>query len=265
MIVYYLVLITPSLLTATGSSTETFPVNDILADMNPDNLTYNNTFDNDLLILQAAGLFPVKSAAVPSQPGNISSDVNDFINLIPVEEVRAIIGNYYRNDVEVREGFMYLKECNFLQRLLNVTEIDLLVQYLDEAGLDVEGVLYQILDLIGGIETIKNATSKTNIGLTFGNDTELELSGGMHIMVDSVLEVIPQDEILNMFFEKMDSSGAFIAFFNKIREPEFGRLLQKLEDSAGMKYLIYDLHNHGINMEKIVDSLKNYFFLGTFN
>uniref|UniRef100_A0A0A1WZ57 Protein G12 n=2 Tax=Zeugodacus cucurbitae TaxID=28588 RepID=A0A0A1WZ57_ZEUCU len=92
-----------------------------------------------------------------------------------------------------------------------------------------------------------------------------EQLNGLHGLVDSILEILPQDQILATFFDKLESDENFRKFVNNIQRPAFAQILSKMEQSMSLRNLIFTLHNNGIYIARIVDSLKAYFFLGGFS
>ncbi|XP_039955872.1 uncharacterized protein LOC120771756 [Bactrocera tryoni] len=92
-----------------------------------------------------------------------------------------------------------------------------------------------------------------------------EQLNGLHGLVDSILEILPQDQILATFFDKLESDDKFRKFVNNIQRPAFAQILSKMEQSMSLRNLIFTLDNNGIYITRIVDSLKAYFFLGGFS
>ncbi|KAI9583562.1 hypothetical protein GQX74_005310 [Glossina fuscipes] len=87
---------------------------------------------------------------------------------------------------------------------------------------------------------------------------------GLHGLFDSILEALPQDQILATFFDKLETNEEFSKLFDDIGSPAFAKILENMQDSLPLRHLIFTLHNNDIYVMKMVDSLKSYFFLGTF-
>ncbi|XP_065368993.1 phospholipase D C [Calliphora vicina] len=94
--------------------------------------------------------------------------------------------------------------------------------------------------------------------------TAKEQLNGLHGLVDSVLDVLPQDQILATFFDKLEANEQFSKLVDNIGSPEFAKVLNNMQNSVPLRNLIFTLHNNGIYVIRIVDSLKSYFFLGGF-
>ncbi|XP_055837712.1 uncharacterized protein LOC129906101 [Episyrphus balteatus] len=194
-------------------------------------------------------------------------DMSDFVSLVP-QEVSGIVARYYKNDMEVQKGYTYLRSKDFDElkdRIIANPEMNSFLNYLNNSGLDVVGLAYALVNVTGTPEENiveeeeeedKNANSTTTM--------PTESLNGLHGLVDSILDILPQDQILSLFFDKLETSEEFSKLVENIGSPEFEKILHKLEDSIALRNLIYILHTNGIYITKIVDSLKAYFFLGTF-
>ncbi|XP_053965213.1 uncharacterized protein LOC128867763 [Anastrepha ludens] len=117
-------------------------------------------------------------------------------------------------------------------------------------------------------ETMPIATTRSPIATTKFDETATQQEqqlNGLHGLVDSILEILPQDQILSTFFDKLETDENFRKFVHNIQRPAFAQILSKMEQSMSLRNLIFTLHNNGIYITRIVDSLKAYFFLGGFS
>lgn len=57
-------------------------------------------------------------------------------------------------------------------------------------------------------------------------------TGGFYALVDNILDEIPQEEVVTLFFDKMDSSANFSAFFEWMGTNDFKNLLNVLRVSG---------------------------------
>ncbi|XP_037956757.1 uncharacterized protein LOC119686280 [Teleopsis dalmanni] len=216
-------------------------------------------------------------------------NMSDFVALIPVAEVKAIAANYYRNDPEVQRAYAFLNSRDFAalkQHITDIPETAAFLTYLNNSGLDVVGFLYALTNLTcntmddginvnvaniqneykmaAGNEVDGMVTQTITAQSTPVNSEEKEQLNGLHGLVDSILDVLPQDQILSTFFDKLESNDQFSKLVESIGSPAFGKILSNMQNSVQLRNLIFILHNNGIYITRIVDSLKAYFFLGTF-
>lgn len=52
---------------------------------------------------------------------------------------------------------------------------------------------------------------------------------GMNGLMDDILTLLPQDEIVGLFFEKLETSNDFSVFFERIGSGDFERLVDALK------------------------------------
>ncbi|XP_017488719.1 PREDICTED: uncharacterized protein LOC108376968, partial [Rhagoletis zephyria] len=79
-------------------------------------------------------------------------------------------------------------------------------------------------------ETMSMASTKSPIATTkFDEPTsqQEEQLNGLHGLVDSILEILPQDQILATFFDKLETDENFRKFVNNIQRPAFAQYSAK--------------------------------------
>lgn len=75
----------------------------------------------------------------------------------------------------------------------------------------------------------ESTTSKPNED--GGSTTTREPLNGLHGLVDSILDILPQDQLLATFFDKTESDKQFAAFVDSIGNPKFAKILIGLQVS----------------------------------
>lgn len=100
------------------------------------------------------------------QPPRPNINMTDFVTLIPADEVKSIVANYYRNDPEVQRAYAYLSGREFAelkQRIIMVPEMSSFLRYLNASGLDVIGFLYTITNLTTKPSNEKNRVDHSQV------------------------------------------------------------------------------------------------------
>lgn len=114
------------------------------------------------------------------ETGNtLQSNINEFIELIPVTEVKKKLMEYYRNDRDVQQIYDYANGKDFLamkKRLLDVREIKDFQQYLNAVGLNIKEILHK-LDTLLGISKMKPPPNRNACENTFSFCTLLCVRG----------------------------------------------------------------------------------------
>lgn len=83
---------------------------------------------------------------------NLQNDINEFIDLIPITEVKKKLLEYYKNDRDVQQIYDYGNGKEFLamkKRLLDVKEINEFQQYLNDIGLNIKEIFHKLDNLLG--------------------------------------------------------------------------------------------------------------------
>lgn len=81
-----------------------------------------------------------------------------------------------------------------------------------------------------------------------------EQLNGLHGLVDNVLDVLPQDQILATFFDKLEANEQFSKLVDNIGSPEFAKILNNMQ--VRMKRIFFSIILH---VQYLFDLI--YFFL----
>lgn len=120
---------------------------------------------------------PPPPVAIPQQhhhdklqfQSNLLKDIQDFIDLIPVPDVRAKIQEFYRNDRDVQQIYDYVNGKEFLsikKKLLDVREVREFLNYLNGIGLNIKEILHRV-DGLMGISKLKPPSNRNTSTSTF--------------------------------------------------------------------------------------------------
>ncbi|XP_002050846.2 uncharacterized protein [Drosophila virilis] len=200
-------------------------------------------------------------------------DMSAFVALIPARQVQAIADNYYRHDKEVQRAYAFLSSEFFAemkQQILQLPEVLAFTRYLNASGLDVLKLTQTVVQATKATTTLAlEPTDSTTVSAVealggVNGEPSLKELNGLHGLVDSVLDVLPQDQILATFFDKIETDQQFSRLIDSIGTPKFSKILSNLQNSVPIRNLIFELHNNGIYITRIVESLKAYFFLSSF-
>nr|CAD7207131.1 unnamed protein product [Timema douglasi] len=173
---------------------------------------------------------------------NLSDDFQDFIDLIPVDKIKAIFLDYISNDAEVQAALEYLQSDEFrlLIEKVNASEeaIDL-YDYLYKAGIDIYTFVNNINDYLG-LPNIEPETRSLPSKRTFRE------------FLDKIEAILPMDDIIALFKEKQQSSPDFAAFVKKISSPEFHAFVDRMYNSEEFQAMIVKLESYGVDVAKVI-------------
>ncbi|KAH8371422.1 hypothetical protein KR093_007327, partial [Drosophila rubida] len=206
----------------------------------------------------------------PATPANASLppiDMSAFVALIPTQQVHAIVSDYYRNDAEVQWVYRFLHSDCFAEKkqlLLQLPEVLAFTRYLNASGLDVLQLAKHILQAIGPPSTELPAAEEDIDYSSACSGATSEQVKGLQGLTDSVLEALPQDQILATFFDKFEADQQFSKLIEGLGTPKFSKILSNLRNSVPLRYEVAELQKCRINIGQIVESLMSYFFLSNF-
>lgn len=104
-----------------------------------------------LVVLIALVAITGSASAIPT-PRGLLEDFEDFLALVPVDELAKLALNYYQNDKDVQAAFAYLQGEEFSavwDQLFALPEVKDLLNYLNDAGVPVYDGLNFVADFFG--------------------------------------------------------------------------------------------------------------------
>ncbi|PNF37061.1 Protein G12, partial [Cryptotermes secundus] len=194
----------------------------------------------------------LKEAFGLSQRGtrNLNDDLNDFLALVPLDEVIAIVLDYLANDQEVQELILYLQSEEFHKIVITVEELDefkLLIKIPEELGIDVNSIINLIHEIIGLPPYAARKNTRRGVGLNG--------------LIDDLIAILPIDDLKALFEKKQQTSPDFKALIDAIQSPEFKSILDKLESLPEFQKLLQNLRDKGVDVDHIIELLKALFGL----
>lgn len=77
---------------------------------------------------------------VPSESaGSLQKDLSDFLNIIPVDDIRNLTEFFYANDGAMRESYDYVRDHGFkmvCERLLQLSLVKKFTAFLNDTGVN---------------------------------------------------------------------------------------------------------------------------------
>lgn len=81
-------------------------------------------------------------------------------------------------------------------------------------------------------ETSLAFVDSSTTGEALTTTTIEEHFSGLHGLFDSILEALPQDQILATFFDKLETNEEFAKLFDDIGSPAFAKILENMQVSS---------------------------------
>ncbi|XP_053688461.1 protein G12-like [Sabethes cyaneus] len=206
-------------------------------------------------LLSIISLALVASVAL-SQPTSrtLQEDFDDFLALVPVDDIVNVAMRYFLTDKEVQAAVKYITGPEFAavwDQVFALKEVRDVLNYLEAAGVHVYDALNELAKLIG-VKPVKPLLAVHRIGST----------RGLNDLVQEVLALLPKDKLKALFDEKMANSVEFKAFFEKVQSTEFQGLVDFANNSTELQSLLAKLREHGVDVDYFFELIKGFFGWG---
>ncbi|KAL0116917.1 hypothetical protein PUN28_010056 [Cardiocondyla obscurior] len=179
--------------------------------------------------------------------GELADELQDFLDLLPQDEIVSITLQYYTQDAEFQAMVRYLKSDDFkllVKDIEDLPEMKALMEYMYNAGLDV----YELQEMLNKW-----------LGLVSRNfAADKQITGGIRGYVDDIRAAIrPVYNQLKALYEtKMKTSKVFQDFITQLSSPNFQELVYKVYAHPKFQQLLQHAANAGIDLEVVREWLK---------
>ncbi|KAL0116893.1 hypothetical protein PUN28_010039 [Cardiocondyla obscurior] len=180
--------------------------------------------------------------------GELYKDIQDFLDLIPVERLLEITLEYYAGDAEFQNLVRYLQSEKFkelVQEVENLSEIEELMNYIHDAGIDI----YKIVNMMNEALGLPPLTPPSRF-------IRKRISGGIRGYVDDILAVLPRQQLQDLYDEKLKTSKAFADFIAQLESENFQQIVNKVYNHPTVQELLVHARNAGIDLIAIKDLLE---------
>ncbi|XP_055608935.1 protein G12-like isoform X2 [Uranotaenia lowii] len=196
--------------------------------------------------------FPVQRHIQEQPSHQLQQDIMDFIDLVPFDDVHSLMQYYYHYDPEVESAFDYVSSEDYSQikvEIMKLNEVRDFRRYLDGIGFSVEVVWKELTERF----QVDDIFAEPDDSIRSLNLTTHGLNG----MVDDILALLPQDEIILLFFDKLETSNDFSYFFEQIGSGEFENVLNMLQSSQQLRTLLWRLQRHGFDIPGWIQQIQS--------
>ncbi|XP_011698091.1 PREDICTED: uncharacterized protein LOC105456024 [Wasmannia auropunctata] len=198
--------------------------------------------------------FVAASAAAPWKipnvgRGELANELQEFLNLLPQQEITDITLQYYAQDAEFQAMIRYFKSTDFKQLIQNVRAIpeykDLL-EYVYYAGIDV----YELQNALN--KWLEMAAVQSDFAI------DKHITGGIRGYVDDIKAAIRpvKNQLTELYKSKMQNSKVFQDFIAQLKSPKFQQLVNKVHEHPKFQELLKHAEKAGIDLKLVRDFLK---------
>ncbi|XP_049855388.1 uncharacterized protein LOC126335954 [Schistocerca gregaria] len=194
------------------------------------------------LVLAQRKAIPIPQTAAHTR--SLEDDFQDFFDIIPMDQVRAIVQDHLANDTELQAVVAFVKSEDFKETLLALEEIPEYIAFLNymyESGLDVYYYINWVHDLIG----IPQLTPPFDA-------TRSTQSRSLATMVDDIIAILPEEELEALCQEKLQTSPEFKEMYDRMRSPEFMQIVMNLLAVPEYRELKQHLLDNGVDVDQLL-------------
>jgi len=180
--------------------------------------------------------------------GELYKDIQDFINILPQEEIYVITRTYVLTDAEFQAMVEYFKSEGFKGLVKDVEalhEIKVLMDYIHHAGIDI----YKIVNLLNDALGLDRLTPPDFAMIT------KQITGGIRGYVDDIMAILPMDRLNSMYEEKLKNSPEF-AKFEQLQSDNFQEIVNQVYAHPKFQELLDHADKAGIDLQAIKELLK---------
>ncbi|KAL6442768.1 hypothetical protein ACFW04_002678 [Cataglyphis niger] len=184
--------------------------------------------------------------------GELYKDIQDFLDVLPQEEIFAITVQYFSEDAEFKamveyfqsEGFKALvKDCEALP------EIKVMMDYIHTAGIDIYRIVNLLNELLG-LDPLPTPLPPTKLMVT------KQIKGGIRGYVDDIMAILPVDLLNSMYEDKLKNSTEFRNFIAQLESENFQEIVNQVYLHPKMQELLDHADKAGIDLLLIKDLLE---------
>ncbi|XP_055637460.1 protein G12-like [Toxorhynchites rutilus septentrionalis] len=205
---------------------------------------------NTVILLSTLVALSSGTSAVPV-PTCVREDLEDFLELIPTDDLANLALDYYLHDKEVRDAFAYMQDAEFStawDQFFALAEVKDLLNYLEDAELDAYDTVNVVADFLG----LNHVKPKYHAARRMKYD-------GLSGFLKDAVDLLPNDKLMALFEKKLETSSEFIALFGKLQRFDFRRLVELHNNSKEIQSLFQKLREHGVDVDNIVETVAAFF------
>jgi uncharacterized protein YerC/beta-phosphoglucomutase-like phosphatase (HAD superfamily) len=180
-------------------------------------------------------------------PRTLADDLQDFIDLLPLDDIKAIADEHLQTDGALAAVVLYLQGPEWTELVDTVgakPEVQEFIQYLNDAGLPVDDIIAWIHNLIAGAAP----------------GTEPDEEGSLRPLLDEIEAILPVDDLIALLNDKLQNSPDFQGLYTKVSSEEAHTLVEEVRAIDEVQRLAQRLRDMGVKVDEALAVV--YDFLG---
>ncbi|XP_015602071.1 protein G12 [Cephus cinctus] len=208
-----------------------------------------------LAVLALASASPAHD--IKSRSTTLHEDLNDFLALLPTDQIAEIVAEYVNEDKEIEAALEYLTSDSFVTLVQSVDQIPeyiAFLNYMHNAGLEVYTYVNAIHEALGldklPVPAGRNVEAARSVS---------RITGGIASLIADIKAILPTEEISALYDTKLAESPAFAAFVAQIESDEFQTIIDALVANEEYQKLREKALAAGVDVNAIAALLSSIF------
>ncbi|XP_063907578.1 uncharacterized protein LOC135125811 [Zophobas morio] len=180
-------------------------------------------------------------------PRSLIDDLQDFLDLLPIDEIQAIAAEHLQTDGAFAAVVIYLQGPEWAALVDEVgakPAVQDFIQYLTDAGLPVTDIIDWIHNLIAGAAP----------------GIEPDENGSLRPLLDEIEAIIPVDDLVALLNDKLQNSPDFQDLYTKVSSEDSHALVEEVRAIDEVQRLAQRLRDFGVKVDETLAVI--YEFLG---
>ncbi|KAL0116912.1 hypothetical protein PUN28_010053 [Cardiocondyla obscurior] len=183
--------------------------------------------------------------------GPLHEDLQDILDLVPVQDCYEIFVSYVLFDKEVQEFIVELDKSKVIRDLMvnfqSIPEVNNFMDYLRKEGLNVFNVIKTLN------KSVKELVPVNSYNLIL--NSAQRRTGGLRGLFKDIREYVDYDAFLSLYVDKLKTSTAFANFVNELKSDNTQQIINKAVEIRPLQYLVSSLKNKSVNVKHVADVL----------
>ncbi|XP_012056345.1 PREDICTED: uncharacterized protein LOC105619436 [Atta cephalotes] len=189
--------------------------------------------------------------------GPLHEDLQDILDLVPLEKIIDDVVYYVMHDNEIQEIFNdFHQNTPIIKRMLidiqTIPEVLRLLMYLHNEGINI----FHVINMINQAHDIKELVPSSSQTYSITRKT----TGGLRGLINEIKKHIDYDVFISIFADKLKTSTAFVNFINQLKSNNFQQIVNKIYKIETFQLILNYLEVKSVSL-KIVEDIM-YLVLG---
>ncbi|CAD6240056.1 GSCOCG00002481001-RA-CDS, partial [Cotesia congregata] len=184
---------------------------------------------------------------------SLRDDLDDFVRLLPLQEIEKVVVLYVEHDEEVKSVIEYVQSEEFVELVREVESIEDVIRfydYLHESGLNVYDLINKLHDFVGLPHLPKPSGSLKKV-----------TTNGVAGLIAEIKALLPFEEIKAMYYYKLETSVHFKQLVERLQSPKFQAIIDTLLMNQEFQEIITAAKKFGVDVRAVADLLSTMFGL----